>query len=185
MVNDNIFTDKKEFVILTVVILLIGSVLYFSKYGLMTYDEETFIAEMMLHHEQAVNASIIMLNSNNPEVKSLAEKIIMLQSAEMKTLDFWLNELYNEKNYRRNAMNKMVDMPKLSYIPSNERDIKYLYGMIEHHEQAIVMAQTVLKTDPRNEIRNLAENIITIQSEEILLMRKMINDLEKSNEKQK
>ncbi|MEM4637677.1 MAG: DUF305 domain-containing protein [Candidatus Woesearchaeota archaeon] len=177
------FADKKGFVVLTLVVIVIGSVLYFGKYDLMTYDEETFITEMILHHEQAVNASIIMLNSKNLEVKSLAEKIILLQSAEIKTLDSWLNEWYNETSYGRKAMNRKMNMPKLSYIPSKERDMAYLYGMIEHHEQAIVMAQKVLKTSPREEIKNLAENIIVVQSEEILLMKKMINDLEKSNER--
>jgi uncharacterized protein (DUF305 family) len=49
-------------------------------------------------------------------------------------------------------------------------DLRFIDGMIPHHEGALVMAEAALKNSQRPEIRQLAENIIAAQQEEIAQM---------------
>jgi uncharacterized protein (DUF305 family) len=46
-------------------------------------------------------------------------------------------------------------------------DLRFIDGMILHHQGAIAMAETALKNSQRQEIKQLAQNIITAQQTEI------------------
>ena len=46
-------------------------------------------------------------------------------------------------------------------------DAQFIDGMAEHHRGAIAMAQQVLKESQRLELRQMAQNIITTQQQEI------------------
>ena len=50
-------------------------------------------------------------------------------------------------------------------------DREFIRAMIPHHEMAIMMAQMVLNTANKPEIRALAENVIAAQTTEINQMR--------------
>lgn len=54
-------------------------------------------------------------------------------------------------------------------------DQAFLQEMVVHHEGAVTMAEQVLATSKRPELRKLAEDIITAQTKEI----KMMQDWEK------
>lgn len=56
-------------------------------------------------------------------------------------------------------------------IPADQFDLMFIDMMIPHHESAVVMAQIALERSEREEIRRLAEEIITTQSAEIVLLR--------------
>lgn len=49
-------------------------------------------------------------------------------------------------------------------------DLRFIDGMIPHHEGAVVMAEAALENSQRPEIRQLAENIIAAQQVEIAQM---------------
>ncbi len=49
-------------------------------------------------------------------------------------------------------------------------DKAFLSEMIPHHQGAVVMAEMVLKTSTRPELRKLAEDIIVAQNKEIMMM---------------
>lgn len=49
----------------------------------------------------------------------------------------------------------------------DEFDQAFLSGMIVHHQGAVVMAQEALKNAKHQEIKDLAQNIITAQNKEI------------------
>jgi uncharacterized protein (DUF305 family) len=48
-----------------------------------------------------------------------------------------------------------------------EFDLRFLNAMIPHHEGALTMAQDVLSKSQRPEMKQLAENILTSQQQEI------------------
>jgi len=174
----NLLQEKKVAVALALIVMIAGTILYFGTDAyLMGYDEEHFIKEMILHHQEAVNSSTIMLNSDTPNVRSLAEGIVELQQTEIAMLESWLDEWYPMMEQEDTPMKYMEVMSELSENPSKERDINYLNGMIKHHESAIMMAEKVLKTNPRSEVKKLAEDIISVQSAEISSMKSLINDM--------
>ncbi|HIH32337.1 TPA: DUF305 domain-containing protein [Candidatus Woesearchaeota archaeon] len=169
-----ILRDKKIAVALALIVMIVGSIAYFiTDAYLMGYDEEEFIKEMIIHHEEAVISSRIMLNSEDQKVRDLANNIVDAQEKEISLLESWLSEWYPESK----QINSKSMMPKLSSQASKERDILYLKGMIKHHEDAIMMAEKVLKTYPRSEVQSLAENIINVQSQEIILMDSIIKNM--------
>lgn len=54
----------------------------------------------------------------------------------------------------------------------NQRaEIRYMEGMIDHHQMAVDMAQDCLAKAGTQEVRDLCQNIITAQSAEILQLR--------------
>lgn len=55
-------------------------------------------------------------------------------------------------------------------------DEAFLKSMIVHHEGAVMMAEEIMKSTKRQELRTMAEDIITGQSAEIAQMRQWLKD---------
>lgn len=68
-----------------------------------------------------------------------------------------------------NAMDGM--MAGLAGKTGDDFDKAFLTGMIAHHEGAVGMAQEVLKTSTRPELKTMAEGIISAQTKEIEQMK--------------
>ena len=63
-------------------------------------------------------------------------------------------------------MENMMNIEK-----SGSADIDFLAGMIPHHQSAIEMSESYIDHDPQNaDIKSLAQNIISVQQEEISAM---------------
>jgi len=61
-----------------------------------------------------------------------------------------------------------MDHGSMSLGPKDESfDLRFIDGMIPHHEGAVLMAQEALEKSSRPEIRSLAEAIIRVQEQEI------------------
>jgi uncharacterized protein (DUF305 family) len=56
-----------------------------------------------------------------------------------------------------------------------EADVEFVQGMIPHHEGAIEMAELVEGRSDRQELLDLADEIIEVQDEEIALLRGMLD----------
>ncbi len=63
------------------------------------------------------------------------------------------------------------DTAVLQSVSDAEFDREFIEQMIPHHEMAIMMAQMLQASTDRNEMKELADNIITSQSREIEMMR--------------
>lgn len=71
-------------------------------------------------------------------------------------------------------MADMENIPKSGYAA-----IDFLNGMIPHHQSAVAMSESYLKYGGKNgDLKQLAENIIKTQNEEIIEMKKMVENLE-------
>lgn len=70
-------------------------------------------------------------------------------------------------------MNEMMTnmMGALNNKTGDEFDKAFLSEMIVHHQGAVVMAEAVLRTSKRAELRKLASDIISAQTTEINLMK--------------
>lgn len=69
------------------------------------------------------------------------------------------------------------DESTTSQTAGNAADAVFAASMIPHHEDAIEMAQIALERTKREEIRTLAEGIISSQQEEIAILRDRLSEL--------
>lgn len=81
-------------------------------------------------------------------------------------------------NEQSSEMSTMMENMK-SIKPTGDVALDFLYGMIPHHKAAIEMSKSLLKYGGENEqIKEIAENIVKGQSEEIDQMKNMIKCIE-------
>ena len=132
--------------------------------------EKTFLEEMIPHHAEAVMSSKIALEkSQNPEVRQLAQNIVTGQEKEIADMKGWYKAWYKEDYKDLGTYHTMTT--DLTSLSGKSFDKAFLEGMIEHHLHALTMGQTVAPVITHDEIRTLAENIATTQSDEIITMR--------------
>ena len=145
-----------------------------------------FIDGMIVHHQGAVvMAQDALEKSQRPEIKQLAEEIITAQNQEIAQMQQWRSAWYPDAGDTPMAyhaeMNHTMEMTpeqKQAMMMSMdlgaadaEFDLRFINGMIPHHEGAVVMAQDALQKSQRPEMKELAEEIIQTQETEINQMK--------------
>lgn len=142
-----------------------------------------FIDAMRPHHQGAiVMAKEAVQKSKRPEIKSLAQNIIVTQNHEEKELMAkWRKQWYpnapqesiaydaqTHKSVPMSTAQKDSMAMKMDLgAADNQFDLRFLNAMIPHHEGAIVMAKDALQKSKRPEIKQLAQEITTSQQTEI------------------
>ena len=152
-----------------------------------------FIDMMIVHHEGAVTmAKIALERGEHQEVRSLAEDIISSQDAEIELLRSWRTDWYPDApNVTMSVMMQMEDvghmvpgmhelmesMGNMQMDPASDTaalcsvtesfDLAFIDMMIPHHESAIRMAESALTFAQHLEIKEMAQEIIGAQQQEI------------------
>lgn len=139
-------------------------------------SEDVMFAEMMIpHHEQAVLMSDIALtNSSSEEILSLAQEIKDAQAPEIEQMKSWQG--VSASMHMGHMMDGMLSDEQIQQLRDSEGstfDRLFLEGMIAHHQGAITMAQTVIKS-ANKEVAALAAAIIEAQEKEIAYMQELI-----------
>ena len=143
-----------------------------------------FIEEMIPHHEDAISmANLALGKSEHPEIRNLANNIIKSQSEEISRMKEWYEAWYGllVPGPSRSAGHGMGMMTHGGMM-GDETDLELLKNaipfdkefieeMIPHHQMAVMMAQMLLRSTTRPEMKNLAEDIISAQTREIDEMR--------------
>ncbi len=155
--------------------------------------DATFIEGMIPHHEGAIEmANLALLNAKTDEVKNLSKDIISSQQTEIDEMNAWYKEWFGEdvpvsstspSSMTIEGGHGMMHMDSMSgdmaeLEASTEFDKDFVKQMIPHHEMAIIMAQTMLRTTSRNEMKTLAQSIIDAQTMEIEQMRSWLSTWE-------
>ncbi len=145
--------------------------------GTMALDERAFLVEMVPHHQSAVDmATLALVRTERPEIRSLARDIIAAQEAEIGQMRTWHREWFGEElTTGDDAGNGSMDgmghggagMSDLEALTGDEFDLAFLSMMIPHHASAIMMAESVMMSSPREQVVILAEEIISTQAAEI------------------
>lgn len=129
-------------------------------------DEKGFILEMIPHHQEAIDTSrTVLAQTQDPELKKFTQDVINAQTAEVSQMRGWLRDWFNEE-YAINS-NYMPMMGDLRTFEGNDLEKVYVEGMIRHHQGAIEMARKVLDVNPRPEVKNMADGIISVQQSEV------------------
>ncbi|MGE4443695.1 MAG: DUF305 domain-containing protein [Candidatus Altimarinota bacterium] len=135
-------------------------------------SEKDFITQMIPHHQEAIDTSkIVGEETNNEELKSLTQAIISAQENEISIMKDILKTKYQTSGESTMYHNMMGDLTQLS---GSELEKSYLEGMIEHHKGAIEMAKSVENIKLSPEIKEIVNNIILSQENEINMMKDML-----------
>ncbi|MGP3920878.1 DUF305 domain-containing protein [Nonomuraea sp. 10N515B] len=104
-------------------------------------DEAGYLAHMVAHHQEAVQAARQLQRSSRTEMRSLGSSIVTTQSAEIATMKKWLAAWYPGHSHAADYRPMMRDLSKLS---DDALDKAFLRDMIPHHMMAVMMSQQLL-----------------------------------------
>jgi len=134
-------------------------------------SEDMFVIDMIPHHQEAVDTALLVKDSEDEELATLAQAIITTQTEEINMMRGWVDEWYGESDYTSQYQNMMPDLLSLE---GDARDEAFIEGMIMHHQGAVQMAEQVLELNPRPEVKEFAETVIAVQTKEITQMRALL-----------
>jgi uncharacterized protein (DUF305 family) len=143
-----------------------------------------FAQQMIPHHESAIEMADIALDpaiGAGPAVKDLATRIKGAQDPEIKQMTALLTgwgkpvamEMTDGEMASMDGMVSMESMEALNTLTGTEFDKAWARLMIEHHEGAITMANTVTAAGSNADILTLADAIIAAQQAEIIEMQSL------------
>lgn len=143
-----------------------------------------FAQQMIPHHEEALEmAKMAPERAGDQKVKDLAERIVAAQEPEIAQMKGWLED-WGESVDAGGGMNmgsmsgmSKEDMAKLEAASGTEFDRMFLTSMVEHHKQAIEMAETEIADGQFPDAVALAEKIKTSQEAEVTEMESMLQQL--------
>jgi uncharacterized protein (DUF305 family) len=140
-------------------------------------SDVTFLREMIAHHLQAVEMSLIIRDrSQEKNLRALSTDILLTQQTQIGYMQAWLGN-WNVSSFNAKPLMGgnpeamgMAPRPKvweLQRLPLKQAEIQFLQLMIRHHQGAVFMAEDVLETAFSRDVRFLAENIKNTQALEI------------------
>jgi uncharacterized protein (DUF305 family) len=138
------------------------------------YDA-AFIDSMIVHHEGAIiMANQALEQAERPEITELANAIISAQEAEIAQMKEWRSTWFPDLP---ETTGMAMDMGPME-VPDGDAPFeqRFIEAMIPHHQSAVTMAQDALQNAERQEIKDLAQEIITAQEAEIAQMRQWLQE---------
>ncbi len=146
--------------------------------AMMIESEREFLEGMIPHHQEAVDTAkeVIARGGSTPEIKKLAEDIVIAQEKEIVMMKDWHQSWYSE-TYVANSEAYEPMMRDLSKLSGATLDRVFLEDMIMHHMGALMMAQSIQPHIEHPEITDLTKAIVETQTEEIQLMKRLVSEL--------
>lgn len=155
-----------------------------------------FARDMAAHHAQAVELGMIAYEkATRSDIRTLGGDMALTQQAQIGMMNAWLQNWGlgpnsddppmawmpdGERAVNGNLMPGMAtreEIQKLQDAEGEQVDILFLQYMLRHHLGGIHMAEAVIDSGPRPEVRDLADTMIKGQSSEIAVMEKHLADL--------
>jgi uncharacterized protein (DUF305 family) len=143
--------------------------------------DQRFLDQMLMHHQGAVMSTQMMIaDSARPELRDLAQRIITGQQREIDQMRQWRQSWYGTAT--SGSLPGMMNGGMIGGAMMNREQMRqamqasinfdrmFLQMMIPHHQAAITMAQQALTQADHQEIKTLAQGIITTQRAEITEM---------------
>ena len=155
-------------------------------HGSMITGIESYLFEMIPHHQEAVDSSTMLINKTLflwdqlDQLQTIASNIVSGQALEINQLTTWIADHYSGSTYTPHYMNMMRNADTITDVPTLKKI--YAEDMILHHQGAIDMSNKLLElmteedkvirvTEEgmkfRNDIKAFAQNVIDAQTKEI------------------
>ena len=149
-----------------------------------------FAQDMSVHHEQAVLIAQTLPRDVDPQIRVIADQIVVAQTSEIATMRGWLN-LFDEAFTTAHPMQWMhgsdhvmseqggAPMPgtastseisRLAGLRGADAEALFLQLMIRHHQGGVEMAEAAIHAVASEPIRRVARGMIRDQSNEIAVM---------------
>ncbi len=146
--------------------------------AMMVKSEREFLEGMIPHHQEAVDTAkeVIARGGSTPEIKQLAEDIILAQEKEIAMMK-GLYQRWYAAAYVADSSNYEPMMRDLSKLRGADLDKVFLEDMIMHHMGAIMMARSVQPYIEHTEITDLSKAIAETQTVEIALMKSLLQKI--------
>ena len=138
-------------------------------------SEQEYLAEMVAHHQEAIDAARELRRSDRATLRRFGERIVETQSAQVEQMESWLAEWYPDDSTDVDYEPMMRDLTGLS---GDRLDRTFLEDMVAHHMAAVMMSQHGLASRllDHDEVAVLAADIRDDQHAEILRMRTWLRD---------
>jgi uncharacterized protein (DUF305 family) len=147
-----------------------------SAHSMTIKDKQSFAEAMIPHHQQAIDMSeYAPVNTSNPGVLAIAEKITAEQGPEIEKMTPWLEGKTVDVNMMMDGMLSPIQLAALRTAKDDDFNKLYIQYMIQHHEGAIEMAADALTVNDE-ELTDFANEIILIQSAEIEELMSLLNN---------
>jgi uncharacterized protein (DUF305 family) len=137
-------------------------------------SEQEFLEFLIYLHGESIKSTDELLNGEvrlRP-VRELAEDVKFVQTNEQTQLLVWYKDWYQE-DYQ-GVGNEVVGSRSLIEVASPQREKMYLEDMIRHHLITIEFINQVLRLGIRKETKVLAESILIKQTEEVRVMKELL-----------
>lgn len=155
-------------------------------------DADIIFAQLMIpHHEQAVQmADMALKQASASGVLQLAQQIKDAQDPEIQQMRGWLGTWgapermagvhgmdhgdMDMGGQSAGGMMSREDMSALMNAQGSDFDQMWLEMMIEHHQGAIAMAESVKQKSQNSDVIALSDSIISAQEAEIATMQRLL-----------
>jgi uncharacterized protein (DUF305 family) len=135
-------------------------------------SEPDYLAEMVAHHREAVDAAGELIRSDRAEMRAFGESIGESQSAQIQQMTSWLADWYPQQSTTVDYRPMMRDLSGLS---GDRLDEAFLQDMIGHHMVAVMMSQQLLwRGTDHDAVAQLARSIRDDQHTEIVQMQRWL-----------
>jgi uncharacterized protein (DUF305 family) len=141
-------------------------------------QDRAFVVAMVPHHELGMR----MLDTAARRADDVRLRRMVFEMSSYH--DHELDELRVDLNAW--GLAKITDFPgvisaerllALDELSGAEHDVSWLRVMIEHHEGAMVIAHSQVKTGSKPSLISLAEQTIEVQSQELVEMRQLVDEI--------
>ena len=138
-------------------------------HGVVTRTEFAFLARMIAHHQEAVDAAGELTRSGRSEMRAFGRDIVATQTAQIEQMQAWLADWYPGRSTDVDYQPMMRDLSGLS---GDRLDRVFLQDMIGHHMAAVMMSQQLLVRGAaqHDQVSALARTIRDEQHAEIFWM---------------
>lgn len=172
-----------------------------------TKADVKFMTGMIGHHAQALIMSrLAPENGASPQVRTLAARIINAQKDEIATMQTWLRDrdqpvpevhiaglnlmihgtdMDHSDHMNMAGMLSQEQLVELSNAKGKKFDELYLKYMIQHHQGAVTMVQTLINTDGAaqdEQAFRLSTDINVDQITEIERMKRMLSEIQSESQ---
>ena len=137
--------------------------------------DKAFIQGMRPHHQSAIDMAVLAeTQAKHDEVKKLAKEIIAAQNKEIATMKKWEQDWKYDDGHTDHSHDMKMDQSMTNMLKGktgDEFDKAFIAMMIPHHQGAVDMAGKAKISAKHEEIKTMANEIISSQNKEIKMMR--------------
>lgn len=137
------------------------------------YDLQ-FLDTLTKHHQMAVDmAKMGQGKFAHADLEAMAKKMVEKQESEIAQMKQWRDQWFSGSPASENTemagmeSSKSMDMSHMQTMSGKELDLMFIDMMIPHHQGAIQMARDALAKAEHQEIKDLAQKVISDQQKEI------------------